>query len=289
MNMRIYIIIPAYNEAKYLKSTLDSLINQTYLPTRICVVDDNSIDSTPDIIQEFTKEYDFITSVKTKSENQHLPGSKVVQSFLHGLRNLDSNFDLICKFDADLIFPPEYLETIVKAFRSNPKLGMAGGFCYIQDGENWVLENLTGPDHIRGALKCYRKSCYDQIGGLIPAMGWDTLDELLSQYYNWEILTIPELKVKHLKPTGQNYHGKSRFNQGKAFYQMRYRWLLTLLASAKLSVRRKSGRYFINCLLGFLRAFFRGDPFLITKEQGKYIRKLRWEGIYNTYLKSKKD
>lgn len=283
--MRVYIVIPAYNEADYIRATLESLAAQTYLPTKICVVNDNSTDATATIIEEFISRYDFITSCKTDFENRHLPGSKVVHTFQYGVASLDKNYDIICKFDADLIFPENYLETIVQAFTSNTKLGMAGGFCYIQNEEEWVLENLTGPDHIRGALKAYRKACYKEIGGLVPAMGWDTLDELLALFYGWKIKTLPELRVKHLKPTGQNYHKASRFHQGKAFYQMRYRSLLTFLAAAKLSVRRRSFQYFCDCMLGFIKAFIQREPFLITKEQGRFIRGFRWRGIYHTYLK----
>lgn len=286
--MRIYIVIPAYNEADYLRATLDSLVAQTYLPTKICVVDDNSTDATPDIIKEFSSAYSFISSVKTDSEKLHLPGSKVVQSFDYGVKSLDDAYDVLCKFDADLIFPTNYLETIQQAFVSNPKLGMAGGFCYIEKEGAWMLENLTGPDHIRGALKAYRKACFDEIGGLVPAMGWDTLDELLSKFYGWEVQTFSDLHVKHLKPTGQNYNKAARFSQGKAFYQMRYRWLLTGLAAAKLGVRKKSFIYFWNCILGFLAAFFHREKFLVTKTQGKFIRNLRWKTIASTYLSAKK-
>ena len=52
--MRVYIVIPAYNEEKYISATLESLVAQTYLPTKICVVDDNSTDTTSDILQRFT-------------------------------------------------------------------------------------------------------------------------------------------------------------------------------------------------------------------------------------------
>lgn len=283
--MRVYIVIPAYNEAEYLNATLESLVTQTRLPTKICVVDDNSTDTTSEIIRRFTSKYDFVSTCKTDFENKHLPGSKVVHTFNYGLESLDENYDLICKFDADLIFPENYLENIAQVFTSHPNLGMAGGFCYIEQGGKWILENLTGPDHIRGALKCYRKECFKQIGGLIPAMGWDTLDEMLALFYKWELRTLPNLKVKHLKPTGRNYHKGSRFNQGYAFYQMRYRWLLTLLATAKLSVRRKSFKYFWNSIIGFIYAFLQRKPFLVTKEQGRFIRDLRWKTISSTYLK----
>jgi hypothetical protein len=40
------------------------------------------------------------------------------------------------------------------------------------------------------------------MGGLKAAMGWDTVDELLSTFYGWKVVT-DALIVKHLKPTEQ--------------------------------------------------------------------------------------
>jgi hypothetical protein len=72
---------------------------------------------------------------------------------------------------------------------------MIAGHCYIEKDGSWVLENLTGKDHIRGALKAYRKKCFQDIGKLKPAMGWDTMDELLALYYNWTFRTDDTLKT----------------------------------------------------------------------------------------------
>jgi hypothetical protein len=48
-------------------------------------------------------------------------------------------------------------------------------------------------------------------------MGWDTVDELLSKFYNWKVITDDSLIVKHLKPTGANYNKMARYKQGEAF------------------------------------------------------------------------
>ena len=87
---------------------------------------------------------------------------------------------------------------------------MASGFCYIKSKDQWVLEDVTNKSHIRGALKAYRRSCYKEIGGLKPTIGWDTVDELLAMYYNWETLTDDTLHVKHLKVTGKSYSKGSK-------------------------------------------------------------------------------
>ncbi len=273
--LNIYIVIPAHNEERFITKTLTSLVSQTLLPKKIVVVNDNSIDHTERIVNDFCSRFDFISQVETNSSKEHMPGSKVIQAFSAGLQTLDDAYDIICKFDADLIFPSNYLEKIVSHFNENPRVGMAGGFCYIEKNQKWVLENLTNKDHIRGALKAYRKACFTDINGLKFAMGWDTIDELLAQYHNWEIKTDASLQVKHLKPTGQKYNSKARYKQGEAFYRMRYGFLITTIASFKLALLKKHPILILDYLKGFFKAKKKKKSFLVSTSEGKFIRKLR--------------
>ncbi len=275
--MKIYIVIPAHNEAENIATTLESLVSQTYLPEKIVVVDDQSSDATSDIVSEFRIKYPFISLISITSTEAHLPGGKVIKAFNQGLKTLDEDYDILCKFDADLIFPSNYLEIIVDLFKDSSKVGMAGGFCSIKKDKNWVLENLTNKDHIRGALKAYRKGCFKDIGGLRTAMGWDTVDELLAQFHGWEIKTEESLLVKHLKPTGSTYNKTSKYKQGESFYTLRYGMLITLIASAKLSFRKKDISLFKDYVSGYFKAAKEDKPFLLSPEQGRFTRNLRWK------------
>lgn len=273
--MKYYIVIPSYNEEAFIALTLQSLISQTVLPTKIVVVNDNSTDKTAEIVLNFAKESPFITLVNKTSETIHLPGSKVIQAFQKGFETLDENYDFIVKLDADLIFPTNYFETIIKHFESDATIGMAGGFCYIEKNGDWVLENLTDKDHIRGALKAYRKETFQQIGGLRPAMGWDTVDELLCKFYNWKVVTDSSLHVKHLKPTGANYNKTARYKQGEAFYTLGYGFWITSIASAKLAMMKKKPLLFFDYIKGFWKAKSAKTPLLVNQEQAKFIRNYR--------------
>lgn len=277
--MNFYIIIPAHNEEAFLTQTLQSLVAQTLLPKKIVVVNDASTDGSQNIINQFSEKYAFIESVFHNSEENHAPGSKVINAFYKGFETLDGGFDILCKFDADLIFPKEYLEKISKIFQSDARIGIAGGFCTIEKNGSWMVENLTNKDHIRGAIKAYRKECFETIGGLKNSMGWDTVDELLAQYHGWKVKTLPSLHVKHLKPTGKVYTKASKHKQGEAFYKMRYGFWLTLIASAKLASKKKSIPFFWNTILGFFKAKRSNMDYLVSPAEGSFIRKLRWKKI----------
>jgi glycosyltransferase involved in cell wall biosynthesis len=275
--MKYYIIIPAYNEAAFITLTLQSLVAQTVLPSKIIVVNDNSTDKTEEIVSSFSEKFPFITLVNKKSDAIHLPGSKVIQAFHEGEKHIDDHYDILVKVDADLIFPNNYFGTIIKHFQSNSKIGMVGGFCYIEKNGDWILENLTDKDHIRGALKAYKKETYKQIGGLKPSMGWDTVDELLCKFYNWKVVTDESLHVKHLKPTGASYTKSARYKQGEAFYSLGYGLFITVIASLKLASRKGKPLLFIDYILGFWKAKSSGKPLFVSREQAKWIRSYRWQ------------
>jgi glycosyltransferase involved in cell wall biosynthesis len=273
--MNYYIVIPSHNEESFIALTLQSLVEQTVVPKKVVVVNDNSTDRTEEIIRNYSEKYSWITIVTTASDAIHLPGSKVIKAFQKGLETLDDNYDFIVKADADLIFPNNYFETIISHFKSDDTIGMVGGFCYIEKNGEWILENLTDKDHIRGALKAYRKETFKQIGGLKTEMGWDTVDELLCKFYNWKVVTDKTLHVKHLKPTGANYNKTARYKQGEAFYTLGYGFLITTIASAKLAMMKKKPLLFFDYLKGFWKAKSAKKPLLVTKEQAKFIQNYR--------------
>ena len=284
--MNFGIIIPAYNEEKSIVLTLQSLINQSFVPYQILVVDDGSTDNTAQLVSEMVVQHPQIQLVQRKEKGEHQPGAKIVQTFNFGLPYLKKEVDVICKYDADLVFPANYFEVMNMHYTENQQLGMYGGFCYIKQGDAWVLENLTNKDHLRGAVKSYRKACFEAIGGLKTAMGWDTADELLARYHGWEVQTNENLQVKHLRPTGAGYKSNAKYLQGSVFYRLRYGVILTLLAAAKLAIRKRSLALFFHYLRGYLKAKREQQPYLLSEEEGRWVRNYRWRGIVKKVYKS---
>ena len=71
---KITIIVPVYNVEKYLKTAIDSAINQTYKNIEIILVDDGSTDSSGKICDEYGKKDDRIIVVH--QENKGLSGAR---------------------------------------------------------------------------------------------------------------------------------------------------------------------------------------------------------------------
>ena len=285
INMKFLIIIPAYNEEESILSCLKSIENQSFKDFSCVVVNDNSTDNTVKIVSSFIEDKDRFCLLEMKGdlhlENTHSPGAKVIRAFNFGLNSQDlSDFDIICKFDADIIFPTHYLEEINKVYEKNPKIGMASGLVYIEKDGRWQFENLSSKNHIRGPIKSYRKSCFIEMGGLKEILGWDNIDVMLCKMYGFETLTLKKLWVKHLRPTAYKYKNQKAEKLGEYFYNIGLSFPLAVISSLKSSFRNKSFLEFFITMRTFLR---QNSPRVLTKKEIQFIRNLRWREMYRKW------
>lgn len=282
--MKVSIIIPVYNEQGFIKKSIESIINQTTKPQKVIYVNDSSTDETRNIIKEFSEKHEWIDLIDHESNQQHEPGSKIVKAFNFGLKNLNISYDIICKFDADIIIPNNYVERLVNIFSNNNNVGIAGGNLYIFKRGKWLYEKIAAKSHVRGPIKAYRRKCFEEINGLKSSIGWDTVDVLLAQKKGWKIYTDKSLVVKHLKPTGDKYSIKSKILQGQSLYIMRFGIVLSILSLVKSSINNCTPSKLLFGSVGYLIALFKQKPFIVTKEEGYFIRKFRWSVIRKKYL-----
>ena len=285
INMKFLIIIPAYNEEESILSCLKSIENQSFKDFSCVVVNDSSTDNTAKIVSSFIEDKDRFYLLERKEnlhlENTHSPGAKVIRAFNFGLNSQDlRDFDIICKFDADIIFPTHYLEEINKVYEENPQIGMASGLVYIEKDGRWQFENLSSKNHVRGPIKSYRKSCFMEMGGLKEILGWDNIDVMLCKMYGFETLTLKKLWVKHLRPTAYKYKNQKAEKLGEYFYNIGLSFPLAIISSLKSSFRNKSFlEFFIT-----MRVFFKqNSPRVLTKKEIQFIRNLRWQEMYRKW------
>ena len=102
----ISVIVPAYNVEKYIKTCLDSLINQTYSNFEIIIINDGSTDQTEEILRSYQ------SNPKFRIYSQKNGGLSAARN--HGLKL--ANGELVCFIDSDDSVKSDYLEKLVAPF-----------------------------------------------------------------------------------------------------------------------------------------------------------------------------
>jgi glycosyltransferase involved in cell wall biosynthesis len=273
--MKLVVIIPFYNEENYLAECINSFTIQTRRPDLLLLVDDSSTDKGADIAKSFAATHSFISYRRKQSNPGRIPGAKHIHAFYHGLEEVE-DFDLIGKFDADVILPSNYFEEAIKAFRNHLNLGMFSGHLYIKQQDRWIYEAVADKNHIRGPIKLYRKECFKAIDGLIPALGWDSIDTLLAEANGFELRTDADLNVKHLRPTNKDYTNLDYFERrGSSYHLLGYDLTISLLSALKLAFKKKSLRILIALLQGYFKSRS-NDQRLVNDASAKAICRVRY-------------
>jgi glycosyltransferase involved in cell wall biosynthesis len=200
--MTYIIISPVRNEEDHIERTIRSIISQTAKPKVWIIVNDGSQDHTEEIIKRHISAHPWIRLVNLPDRGYRKTGPGVVEAFNEGYGIVQNHdFDSITKLDGDISFDGDYFEKLFQKFAENPKLGIAGGWLF--DPINNSLKPHKYPRyHVRGAVKTYRKECFEDIGGLSPTLGWDGIDEMSAQMKGWETQSFKDLKVLLHKPMG---------------------------------------------------------------------------------------
>ena len=108
----ISVVIPLYNKEKYIKNTIESVINQDFKDFEIIIVNDGSTDHSLEIAKQFEQ-----------------PGIKIINQENQGVANARnkgvqySNGEIIAFLDADDIWLSNHLREIYSLHQKFPKAG----------------------------------------------------------------------------------------------------------------------------------------------------------------------
>ena len=108
---KVSVIIPAYNQAKFLAVAIDSCLEQTYRDIEVIVVEDGSTDETRDVAARFGDRISYI-----HQENTGLAGARN-----RGIG--ESKGEYLCFLDSDDFFHPQKIQRQVELIEADPQLG----------------------------------------------------------------------------------------------------------------------------------------------------------------------
>jgi poly-beta-1,6-N-acetyl-D-glucosamine synthase len=272
-NVKYAIVTAARDEEKYIEATINSVTRQTIQPAEWVIVDDGSTDNTGGIIDQYAAQFPWIHAIHRANRGFRKSGGGVVDAFYEGYNTLQhSEWEFIVKLDADLTFSEDYFEKCFGRFNQEPRLGIGGGEIYHALCGEVRLES-NPKFHVRGATKIYRRACWEAIGGLWRAAGWDTIDEVKANMLGWETRAFEDLRLLHHRFTG-SAEGllRDRMKHGVACYVSGYHPLFV----AASCLRRLNKRPYIvgsaAIWYGFLKGYFTRAPRVNDTQLIDYMR-----------------
>jgi biofilm PGA synthesis N-glycosyltransferase PgaC len=280
---RYIVVSPMKNEEKHVLKTLNSMAVQTVKPVEWVIVNDGSTDASPNIVADFSERFPWIRLLNLAGLGERLPehyGGHVVDLIKEGLAYVRSkHFDYVVKLDCDISFEKHFFEKILSAFERDPKLGISSGVSFIVKGGQ-LVEEKAAENHTLGATKVYRKDCFLQINGLVPAMGWDGIDEIKARMKGWEARPIRDLIFVHDRPEGMaSGLLSSGVERGKGSYYMGYHPLFLIARACWRMAKPGLFADGVGLLAGYFSSMFRRgeripDPEFVCFLRKQQLRKL---------------
>lgn len=153
MKPLVSVIIPNFNEVKFIGKCIDSVLNQTYENIEILIVDDGSKDESLSIIKKYADENENVSFWTQKRQNAAVARNK-------GMENAKGDYYFF--LDSDDYVYPDSIEKMVRAYEENDADFVIGNM-HEMDEEDNVTKDLKFFDQTQ-VIDDYKK-----LIALVPA------------------------------------------------------------------------------------------------------------------------
>jgi glycosyltransferase involved in cell wall biosynthesis len=175
------VVMPTYNQSRFIRQAIDSVLAQDYRPIELLVFDAVSTDDTVDILRHYAgKHSDVVQFVSRKDRGQ----SDAINQGLTQARG-----EIVCWLNSDDAFADGAVRTVVDAFTRHPDVQFIWGRGWTIDeqgrrlgdggvraGNAWTL--IHQRNFIQQPSCFFRKSLFDRVG---------PIDEALYYVMDWEL------------------------------------------------------------------------------------------------------
>lgn len=159
---KVSIIIPCYNQGKYISESINSALQQTYKDIEIICVNDGSADNSAEIMKSFADKYENVVFYNNKTNKGVI--------YSRNMAIQQSSGEYILPLDSDDIIEPTYVEKAVKILDEHPNIGIV--YCRARvigkKTEEWNLPKFDKSNILyENCIFCsalFRKSDFLKVG-----------------------------------------------------------------------------------------------------------------------------
>jgi len=198
----VSVVVPCYNHEKYVKETIESIVNQTYKNIELIVIDDGSIDNSVKIIQELANKYNF-TFI-------HRPNKGLSATLNEGIKLSKGKYFCVCA--SDDMYMPDKIEKQVEFMENTTEsniAGVAGYVCLIKKGKvvkllkkKYTMEKYSFQDilkhkfYLPAPTSFFRRDILIKVGGFDEDTSLEDWAIYLKLTYNgYLLIRLPYVMV----------------------------------------------------------------------------------------------
>jgi glycosyltransferase involved in cell wall biosynthesis len=266
----ISVIMPVYNGEKYLRQSIESVIQQTYKDWELIIVNDCSIDNSRNIMQSYA-DTDSRIRIVDNGSNLKLP-----MSLNAGFRQAKGKY--LTWTSDDNLYKPNALEELSRYLDYNSEIGLVySDMDFVDVSLNFIKEQSLETDMIYygdcvGASFMYRREVIDKVGEYEP-------DMFLVEDYEYWIRVSKKFKIGHINKNlyiyrvhGNSLTGTRKKDINKQLYRLRKRHMEYLISNV-------TGKYKEMLFLEMLTQNTDDYEFLSAKFWKKYEDVSRYEWV----------
>ncbi len=129
---KVSVVVPSFNHAAFIQSTLRSIFNQTQAPAQLLVIDDGSSDGSPEIIERLLQDCPFPSELIVQSNRG------LCTTLNEGLSRTSG--DYFAYLSSDDVWLPDFIEARVSLLETTPHAVLGYGHCFLIDAANRIID-----------------------------------------------------------------------------------------------------------------------------------------------------
>lgn len=215
MQKLVSVIIPCYNDYKYIGKAVDSINTQDYKNIEIFIIDDGSNYMTKSILQEIKQ-----TNLTLLTQENSGP------SIARNLGISMAKGDYILTLDADDYFESSFISKSVEVLNLNFKVGMVScwGIAFNENGSKvefmptggGIEEALFSSNTFAIGNLLYRKKCWEDIGGYDENMklgyeDWEFNVAIVKR--GWNVFIIEEFLFNYRNKLNSRNYSANKYHK----------------------------------------------------------------------------